>query len=221
METLKKVIGGIFDFFLVIIIVCAIGVTLISLTSDNNNVSKIGKYIPLNVMTDSMEPTIMEGDFIIMEECDPESLEVGDVISFLATEQDYVIIKTHRIVAVDTSSGFKAFTTRGDNNDVNDSVPVFSADIVGKWNDVKIPKLGKVLNFISSKTGFLVCIVLPLLVLFIYQIYKFIVVVMEERGNSKLNDEAAILEAAAKIQAERAAKEEKKKDKEKEEEKNK
>lgn len=207
MKTLKNVIGGIVDFLMVIIIVCAIGVTLISLTSDNNNVSKIGKYIPLNVMTDSMEPTIMEGDFIVMEEVDPESLEVGDVISFFATEQDQVIIKTHRIVEIDTSSGFKSFTTRGDNNEVNDTVPVFSNDIVGKWNDVKLTKVGKVLDFVSSKTGFLICIVLPLLILFVYQIYRFIVVIMEEKANSKVKDEAAILEAAAKIQAERAKKE--------------
>lgn len=210
MKTLKKVLGGIFDFLLLIVIIFAIGITLISLTSDKNNVSKIGKYIPLNVMTDSMEPTIMEGDFIIMEECDPQSLEVGDVISFLATEQDHVIIKTHRIVDVDTSSGFKSFTTRGDNNAVNDSIPVFSADIIGKWTDIKLPKVGKIINFVSSKTGFLICIIFPLLILFIYQIYKFIVVIMEERANSKLNDEAAILEAAAKIQAERAKKEEEK-----------
>lgn len=213
MKIVKSILGGIVDFLMLIVIVCAICVTLISLNSDNRNISRIGKYIPLNVMTDSMEPTIMEGDFIIMEECDPETLEVDDVISFFATEQDQVIVKTHRIVAVDTSSGFKSFTTRGDNNTVNDSVPVFSTDIIGKWENVRLPKVGTILNFVSSQTGFLICIVLPLLILFIYQIYRFIVVVMEERSASKVKDEAAILEAAAKIQAERAAKLESEKEK--------
>ena len=83
MKTLKKILGGIVDFLMLVVIVFAIGVTLISLNSGNNNVSKIGKYIPLNVKTNSMEPTIMKGDFIVAEEVDTKDLKVGDVISFL------------------------------------------------------------------------------------------------------------------------------------------
>ena len=89
---------------MLVVIVFAIGVTLISLNSGNNNVSKIGKYIPLNVKTNSMEPTIMKGDFIVAEEVDTKDLKVGDVISFLATEQDTVIVKTHRIISIDDST---------------------------------------------------------------------------------------------------------------------
>ncbi len=209
MKTVKKIFSGIVDFLMVIVIVCAIGITLISLTSDNNNVSKIGKYIPLNVMTNSMEDTIYEGDFIVIEECDTVNLEVGDVISFFATEQDVTIIKTHRIVEINNDNGSVSFITRGDNNEADDYIPVFPSDIVGKWNGVRLAKVGTILNFVSSQYGFLICIVLPLLILFVYQIYRFIVVIMEEKANSKVKDEAAILEAAAKIQAERAKKENK------------
>ena len=67
MKTLKKILGGIVDFLMLVVIVFAIGVTLISLNSGNNNISKIGKYIPLNVKTNSMEPTIMKGDFIVAD----------------------------------------------------------------------------------------------------------------------------------------------------------
>lgn len=207
MKIVKSILGGIVDLLMLVIIICAIGVTLISLTSDNNNVSKIGKYIPLNVMTNSMEPTIMEGDFIIMEECNVDDLKIGDVISFFAREQDVTIIKTHRIVAVDTSSGFKAFTTRGDNNEVDDLIPVFASDVVGIWTGIRLYKVGTVLNFVSSQTGFLICIVLPLLILFIYQIYKFVVVVIEERNAAHAKNEADILAAAERIKEKNKQKE--------------
>lgn len=186
MKVLKSILGGIVDFLMLIVIVFAIGVTLISLNSGDNEISKIGKYIPLNVKTNSMEPTIMEGDFIIAEECNINNLKVGDVISFLATEEDTVIVKTHRIVSIDNTTTDVSFITRGDNNPVNDNIPVFPTDVVGKWNDVRLPKVGKVLDFVSSQTGFLICIVLPLLILFVYQIYRFIVVIIEEK-NAALN----------------------------------
>lgn len=182
MKILKKVFGGIVDFLMLVVIVFAIGVTLISLNSGNNNVSKIGKYIPLNVKTNSMEPTIMKGDFIVAEEVDTKDLKVGDVISFLATEQDTVIVKTHRIISIDDSTNDVSFITRGDNNEVNDSVPVFPSDVVGKWNNLRLSKVGTILDFVGSQMGFLFCIVLPLLILFVYQIYKFIVVIIEEKN---------------------------------------
>lgn len=215
MKVLKSVLGGIVDFLMLVIIVFAIGVTLISLNSEDNNISKIGKYIPLNVKTNSMEPTIMEGDFIIVEECDPSELKVGDVISFLATEEDTVIVKTHRIVFIDETTKDRSFITRGDNNEVNDNVPVFPSDVVGKWNDVRLAKVGTILDFVSSQTGFLICIVLPLLILFVYQIYRFIVVIIEEKNASTIKNNAAILEAAEKIKAEEAKKKEKAKEIEK------
>lgn len=182
MKILKKVFGGIVDFLMLVVIVFAIGVTLISLNSGNNNVSKIGKYIPLNVKTNSMEPTIMKGDFIVAEEVDTKDLKVGDVISFLATEEDTVIVKTHRIISIDDSTNDVSFITRGDNNEVNDSVPVFPSDVVGKWNNLRLSKVGTILDFVGSQMGFLFCIVLPLLILFVYQIYKFIVVIIEEKN---------------------------------------
>ena len=184
MKLLKSIISGIVDFLMLIVILIAIGVSLVSLTSDNNGVSKIGKYMPLSVQTNSMEDTILKGDFIIMEECDVSKLQKGDIIAFFATEQDQVIIKTHRIVEITEGAGGRSFITRGDNNDADDYVPVFPSDIIGKWNGTRIAHVGSILDFVSSQIGFLICIILPLFALFIYQIYRFIVVIIEEKNNT-------------------------------------
>lgn len=184
MKIIKKILGGIVDFLMLVVIVIAIGVTLVSLTSDNNGVSKVGTYIPLNVKTESMEPTINEGDFIIVEECDPYELKVGDVISFLSSEQDEYIVKTHRIVAIEGADSSKSFITRGDNNPFDDDVPVYPVDVIGKWNDVKLSKVGYILDFVSSRYGFLFLIILPLFILFVYQIYRFIIVIIEEKNTA-------------------------------------
>ena len=189
MKIIKKILGGLVNFVMLLIIIFAIFVTIISLTSDDNKVSKVGKYIPLNVKTDSMNPTIKKGDFIVVEECDTSKLKKGDVIAFFTNVKDQVIIKTHRIIQIHGEDNNKTFITQGDNVEVNDSVPVYPNDIVGKWDNVRIPKAGTVLDFVTSKLGFLFVIVVPLLILFIYQIYKFIVVIIEEKNNSKKEKE--------------------------------
>lgn len=182
MKVVKSILSGLVDFLMLVVIIIALGVTLVSLTSDNNGVSKIGKYIPLSVQTESMQDTIYKGDFILMEECDVDSLKVGDIIAFFTTEQEQVIIKTHRIVEIDEKSGSKSFVTRGDNNQVDDYVPVFPSDIIGKWEGVRLAYVGSALDFVSSQYGFLLCIILPLFALFIYQIYRFIIVIIEEKN---------------------------------------
>ena len=52
---------------------------------------------------------------------------------------------------------------------------ISDGDIVGKYV-THIASLGKVINFLSSSTGFLVVIVLPMLLFFIYQVYNLIMI---------------------------------------------
>jgi hypothetical protein len=65
--------------------------------------------------------------------------------------------------------------TKGDNNDVSDTHVIADGDIVGKYIG-KISKLGKVMDLLSSSAGFLIILVLPMLLFFIYQVYHLIMV---------------------------------------------
>ena len=52
---------------------------------------------------------------------------------------------------------------------------ISDGDIVGKYVG-HIKGAGKVMDFISSSVGFLVVIVLPMLIFFIYQVYHLIMI---------------------------------------------
>ena len=176
----KKIFKVILDVLVWIIIILAASVTLITLTSREKGVSQVFGYVPLNIQTGSMEPTIMTDDLIITKQYDGKSeLKEGDVISFRATEQDTYIIKTHRIKSVLTVNGMTSYVTRGDNNTADDDQQVAPGDIISTWNGARIPVLGDVLSFLKTKTGFFVCIILPLAAFFIYQLYKFIMVLLD------------------------------------------
>lgn len=91
-------------------------------------------------------------------------------------ENQYAL-NTHRIESIDELNGMRSFTTKDDNNDVADTHIISDGDIVGQYV-FKFPGMGKVMDFLSSTWGFLIVIVLPMLLFFIYQVYHLVIVGM-------------------------------------------
>lgn len=193
MKKLKKVLQIIGDVALVIFILLAATVTIISLNTKDRGVTHVAGRVLLNVQTDSMKNTINPGDLIIGKKYDGEEIKVNDIISFFSFEKETTIIKTHRVIEVNDINGTITFTTKGDNAAGEDSLQLTKNDIVAiyksdAYNGFKIPFIGKVLSFLQTQLGFLFCIIFPLLIFFIYQIYKFIEIIIEEKKKETLKE---------------------------------
>jgi signal peptidase len=95
-------------------------------------------------------------------------------------------INTHRIVSHDPASG--VIVTKGDNNlfaDNEGSTPytIHRNDVIGKCTEEgSIRNLGNVIEFLRSRLGFFVCIVLPLILFFLYELYNFINILVSEKA---------------------------------------
>ena len=134
-------------------------------------------------------------------------LQVGDVITFSqdldgdGTQE----LNTHRIIERHEDSGFVYFVTQGDHNEFPDGAydPVTNGNdetvrpggyivvahnVLGKWNGHKIGGLGNVLLYLQTRTGFFVVIILPLIAFFLYELIRFIFVVLSLKGK-KTEDE--------------------------------
>ena len=117
---------------------------------------------PVAVLSGSMEDTIMTGDLIVIEKTDPYSLKEGDVICYLLSGQAV----THRIDAVkDLGDGTKEYITKGDANQAQDREAVHPDQIQGIWNGVRFAGVGNFVIFLSSPTGMILFIILPIAVL--------------------------------------------------------
>lgn len=167
-------------------------------TRDTTKVANLAGFTPMVVESDSMAPTFNAGDLIVIQKCDTAGLEEGDIVTFHAIIQNEYALNTHRIVKIEEANGMRSYTTKGDNNEIADTHLISDGDIVGKYV-VRLPGFGYVVDFLSSSIGFLVVIVLPLLVFFIYQIYNLIMV------SVKLKKTLAVEEATAKAMASSAA----------------
>ena len=78
----KKILKVVLNVIIWIIIVLAATVTLITLTTREKGVSNIMGYVPLNIQTGSMEPTIKTGDLIITKKYDGNTT-LQEVITIL------------------------------------------------------------------------------------------------------------------------------------------
>ena len=187
----------------IVILVAALYAFTTMATRDNQNVSRILGYTPLVVQSDSMSPTFEKDDMIFIRKCDPADLKEGDIICFHTLIDNQYALNTHRIEKIEESMGdARSYTTRGDNNQAADQHIISDGDIVGIYVG-HLPKLGKVMNFLSGSVGFLVVIVIPMLLFFIYQVYNLIMInIRLKRAVAVENAQAA---EKARLEAQEAA----------------
>lgn len=176
MKTVKKILTVFISILLwAVILLAALFAFTTLATRDTAHVASLAGFTPLTVQSDSMLPFFETGDLIVIRSCDPNELQVGDVITFHTIIQNQYALNTHRIAEIEETNGVRSYTTKGDNNLISDTHVIANGDIVGKFA-FKVPVLGRVLDFLSGSIGFLLVIVLPMLLFFIYQVYHLIMV---------------------------------------------
>lgn len=184
--------------FIVLLVLMAGIVTILSLSNKEDDVPSLFGYTAFSIQSDSMEKEIMTGDFILGEKCDPKELIEGDIISFSTVNNEgQIYINTHRIIDIEEKSSGRIFTTQGDNEESADLRKVYEGDIVSKYSGFRIPLLGYIITFLTTQLGFFLCIVLPVILYTLWQLYKLIVVIMDnqkikmmEEINNQTSDEA-------------------------------
>ena len=113
-----------------------------------------------NVISGSMEPTYSVGDLLYVKEVDPDSVKVGDPITFVLNED--LVVATHRVVEIDRENN--QFITKGDANETEDANPVHFNNLVGV-PVFAIPLLGYVSAYIQQPPGMYVAIALGIILL--------------------------------------------------------
>lgn len=171
MKKVLNVIKNILVWVVLLIAVFMMVFTIISVnTFDRNDRSLFGYRIYI-VLSDSMSATDFEsGDIVLVREVAPESLEVGDIIAFTSrNESNYGETVTHKIRSLTvTQNGEPGFITYGTTTNTDDEAIVTYPYILGKYS-FRIPKLGSFFRFLKTTQGYIMCILLPFLLLIVFQ----------------------------------------------------
>ena len=113
-----------------------------------------------NVISGSMRPTYNVGDLLYVKQVDPDSVKVGDPITFVLNED--LVVATHRVVSVDREN--RQFITKGDANETEDANPVHFNNLIGV-PVFAIPLLGYVSAYIQNPPGMYIAIAFGILLL--------------------------------------------------------
>ena len=115
-------------------------------------------YRILQVISDSMKPTISDQTCIIIKKADQEEIKIGDIITFVSEEAEIQgFLNTHRVYEIveDAESAHKE----------PDDYPVRYEQVAGKYVG-ELP-LGnwvyKGIRFLSDRTNYFIVVILPLL----------------------------------------------------------
>lgn len=189
-----------------VVIALALVVLLRTVFTPAGEIPSLGNYSFMRTLTGSMEPAIPVHSFIVTEAVDPESLQVGDIITFRSTESKLEgALNTHRITSVYEKGGQLMFHTKGDANAVEDSEPVSSINVVGKVVFISAA-LGTVVSLFSNPLVFFPFVVVPLVLLLGFELVKL---VKSTKEVARAEDEAALRAAVEQVRRKRAAEKDK------------
>ena len=191
-KKILSIVGNVLIWAFVILSLMITAMVFASQKSRDGVPALFGKSL-ITIETKSMEDTYKAGDLVFMTKistAEKQNLEPGTIITFRAPidiNQDGETgdLNTHRIV--EKIEGTNSYITKGDNNVLNDfeqdnGYTVHSSDIIGVCTEKgRLGGVGNIIKFLSSSLGFFLCIVLPLILFFLYEMYNFITVLMAER----------------------------------------
>ena len=176
----RQILNTVVNVLLVVALVLAAICTYVSFVSaSGNGVPSILGIEFFSIQTDSMSPFLEAGDLAIGTVIkDKSELRVKDVITYWTVINGERVLNTHRIEAIYNGGTFLIFQTKGDNNTSSDPMTVHESEVVGKYM-TKISGVGKVFDYLQTSTGFLVVIVIPVFLFFLYHLVQFFRVLFE------------------------------------------
>ena len=190
MDTVRKVLHFLSTVLLysLLIIVLIIAVffgayvidQMIGMKNHEDRSPLFGVYV---IISPSMVPNINVYDAVVTMRVPTEKIEMYDVITFLSKDIDtHGTPITHRVVGiVETEDGKIGYRTKGDNNNAEDNALIMEDEVIGKVL-FRIPMIGYVRTFITSRIGWLLIVVLPCVGIIIYDIGKLIGLVKNSKA---------------------------------------
>lgn len=196
-HSVMTVIGAILCIILAPILILNVSLIIRSFVAPDE-VPRIGKWLPLVVMTDSMYPEIHSGDLIICQVEDAEDVQVKDIISFFDAAGNGTSVVTHRVMEIKNEDGQISFITQGDANNIADARPVPADKLVGVYHS-RIAGMGHVIMFMQTTQGLLLCVVLPIVLLVGYDMIR-----RRKFDKTKQQDTDALMRELEELRAQKA-----------------
>ena len=166
-----KIIRSIFVWLMVALAACMMIFTIVSVSTFDRADRNLFGYKAFIVLSDSMKATDFDaGDLVLVKEVDCSTLKEGDIIAYTSQNtSNYGETVTHKIRKLTTdANGEPGFVTYGTTTDTDDETIVTYPYVLGKYQS-HIPKIGTFFQFLKTTPGYIVCILIPFLLLILLE----------------------------------------------------
>ena len=202
MKKTLNVIKNVLVWLIVAMAVFMMIFTVVSVTTFDRRDRSLFGYQAFIVLSDSMSKTdFSAGDLVLVKEVDPATLQEGDIIAYQSrSTENYGETVTHKIRRLTmTAEGEPGFITYGTTTDTDDERIVTYSDVLGKYR-THTPKVASFFLFLKTTPGYIVCILIPFLLLILLQGFNCIKLFRQYK-----QEQTAELQAQReKLEAERA-----------------
>lgn len=187
---MRKVLNWVWSFVEVIIIIYVVLVTMFVLCKNKYGYTQFGDYSFANIdlIAEKNVKDTKKGDLLVVK--NSNDIHKGDLIYYYAVLNDNYIVRSAVVSDVKEDDYSALYTVSLSNTTIN----VASSRVLGKYSIV-YNNLGSILSVLESRVGFLLLVLLPIMVVFIYQVYEFIIMLkydetlVNEVNNSKKRKE--------------------------------
>ena len=184
---MKRKIGAV---LFVIYSIIAITVTVLLLSFNEYNCSEIGDYTVYIVNNDALEPQYEEGSILIIKNTNDKHVQVGDEMFLykVINSQEYEIVNAKLIQKVQQGRHIVYSLDNGES---------YASDyFIGRAEDTTVIEgWGTLLSILESKWGYLFCIVIVSLLLFLQEVFDLIIE-LKYGGDKATNGSQNVAQAA-------------------------
>lgn len=165
---MKRTIGAI---LFVIYSIIAILVTVLMLSFNDYQCSEIGGYTVYIVRDDALEPEYKEGSILLIKSTNDKHVQVGDSLFF------YKVLNSEEYEFVNRTLESKSQQGRHIVYNVGNEENYDTTYFVGRTDDTIVIEgpWGTILSILESKWGYLFCIVIVSLLLFLQEVFDLII----------------------------------------------
>lgn len=172
---LKKILKWVWEFVEILIIIYVIFITSCILCRNKFGYTQFGDmtFITVNDNNAKFIQNSESGDLLIVKS-QQTGLNAGDLIYYYVTVDEKYVVRTG-VIESKTEDDYSALYVLND----EDKTSIASNRVIGKYVSFHKDK-GKILDVLESRIGFLFLVLLPILLVFIYQIYQLVIVARYE-----------------------------------------
>lgn len=205
-SAVPKILLRITDVILIAAVLLVISMTVYIMScSSTGRPAQIFGISAVKIVSGSMEPSIRDGDYIIVEKTEASALEIGDIICYYSSDKEISgRLNTHRIMEILPDG---SFITKGDANKYCDETAVKPDSIIGKYRG-KLGFLRWLSSFGSADKLIFILIAVILTAVSVFEVRTIAVAVHKEKEEQTSEEKERLIREAIEKEKQRLIEEE-------------